>query len=162
VQYQLRAAFVTVASLAALLSVPGQSNAQVLYARPYSGSYFRNTNYGTGIYLEPNVQYNLAFVNLRSAYPGVNQPLSPINFYRPVPEYFRPIVLAPVYSVAPRPEFSYFGTQPSTVNYGAGYFYQPQAPTTSAYGGGGYYTTASDMNYQPAVSGAYFSQGYYP
>ena len=157
---QVRAAIVTVASLAGILSVPGQSDGQVLYARPYSGSYFRNTNYGTGIYLEPNVQYNLAFVNMRSAYPGVNQPLSPINFYRPVPEYFRPIVLAPVYYVGPRPEFSYFGAQPTTVNYSAGYFYQPGAPTTAA--GGGYYTTASDINAQPAVTGAYFSQGYYP
>jgi hypothetical protein len=160
VRYQIRGAIVAVASLAGLLAVPGQSDAQVLYARPYSGSYFRNTNYGTGIYLEPNVQYNLAFVNMRSAYPGVNQPLTPINFYRPVPEYFRPIVVAPVYSMAPRPEFTYYNAQPGTVNYSAGYYNRPPAPTNA--NGGGYYTTASDLNYQPAVTGAYFSQGYFP
>jgi hypothetical protein len=156
----LRAGIVTVASLAGILSVPGQSHAQVLYARPYSGSYFRNTNYGTGIYLEPNVQYNLGFVYMRSAYPGVNQPLSPINFYRPVPEYFRPIVLAPVYTAGLRPEFSYYSSAPGAVSYGNGFFYQPAPPTTAS--GGGYYTTASDINSQPAVTGAYFSQGYYP
>jgi hypothetical protein len=159
-RYPIRATIVAVASLAALLSVPVQSHAQVLYARPYSGSYFRNTNYGTGIYLEPNVRSNLAFVNLRSAYPGVNQPLSPINFYRPVPEYFRPIVVAPVYSMAPRPEFTYYNAQPGTVNYSAGNYLPPPTPTNAS--GGGYYTTASDLNYQPAGTGAYFSQGYFP
>jgi hypothetical protein len=160
VRYQIRATIVAVASLAALLSVPAQSDAQILYARPYSGSYFRNTNYGTGVFLEPNVRYNLTFVNMRSAYPGVNQPLSPINFFRPVPEYFRPIVVAPVYSMAPRPEFTYYNAQPATVNYSAGYYRQPPTPTNAS--GGGYFATATDVNYQPANTGAYFSQGYYP
>jgi hypothetical protein len=138
------------ASLAGALATPGESKAQILYARPYSGSYFRNTNYGPGIYRQPNVQTNVRYIQMRSAYP----PTDPVFALNPYSTEARRMN----FQAVPTGTGGFFYSQPSApapVNYSTGNYYSAPAATTTV-NTTGYYTTASDMS----SGGAYYGPGY--
>jgi hypothetical protein len=138
------------AAIAVPLAVAARSDAQIYYARPYSGSYFRNTNYGPGIYQLPNTATNLRYSQLRSAYPAIN-PVVALN------PYARESLMI-MHQQVPTASGGYYHSQPVTgVAPQTSYFYP--APTSAPANNTGYFTTASDVN---SGFGGYYSSGYQP
>jgi hypothetical protein len=137
-------------ALTVLAGLPARCPSQILYARPYSGSYFRNTNYGTAIYLEPNVRPNLA-----NAYPNT---FNGGYFYTMPPlTYNAAATIGTTYAVVPPPAVNYYAAR--TPVYAVSPYYNTPVVTPTV---GGRYFTATDVGYQPAGPASYFNPPYGP